>query len=143
MYINFRNRFIDLVYCRGCSSFSVSAIYAFCYIYQVQTSGNDASISNDSGVTEVLGSTFSSFHGQFEGINVNDGSNLLEDERHNSSCEEKTMLWLNDYKCSLCGIEMPPSFVEERLEHSDFHLAEKLQKEESRSHQRTSVLSQR
>lgn len=121
----------------------MTAIYAFCYIYQVQTSRNDASVSNYSGVTEVLGSTSSSFHGQFEGINVNDGSNILEDERLNSSCQKKTMLWLNDYKCSLCGIEMPPSFVEERLEHSDFHLAEKLQKEESRNHQRPSVVSQR
>ncbi|KAI5409303.1 hypothetical protein KIW84_020480, partial [Lathyrus oleraceus] len=62
--------------------------------------------------------------------NVNDGSNLLEEDRLNS-CQETTMLWLNDYKCSLCGIELPPSFVEERLEHSDFHFAEKLQKEES------------
>lgn len=117
----------------------MTAIYDF---WQVQTSRNDASVSNYSGVTEVLGST-SSFHGQFEGINVNDGSNILEDERLNSSCQKKTMLWLNDYKCSLCGIEMPPSFVEERLEHSDFHLAEKLQKEESRNHHRPCVLSQR
>lgn len=106
----------------------------------MQTSGNDATSSNHSGCTEVLGST--SFQGQFEGINVNNRSNLLEDERPNSSCQETTMLWLNDYKCSLCGIELPPSFVEERLEHSDFHLAEKLQKEESRIRQ-TSVLSQR
>ena len=116
------------------------AIYAFCYIYQAQT-GNDASCSNYSGVKEVVGSTFS-FEGQFEDTNVHNGSNLLEDEPPNS-CQEMTTLWLNDYKCSLCGIELPPSFVEERLEHSDFHLAEKLQKEESRIHQRTSVLSQR
>lgn len=114
----------------------------FCHIYQVQTSGNDASSSNYSGVTEVPGSTFSSSQGQFEGINVNNGSNLLEDEQLNYSCQEKTMLWLNDYKCSLCGIELPSTFVEERLEHSDFHLAEKLQKEESQIHQ-TPVLSQR
>lgn len=75
-------------------------------------------------------------------MNVDNGSNLLEDMRLNSSFREKTMLWLNDYKCSLCGIELPPSFVEERLEHSDFHLAEKLQEEESRIHQ-ASVPSQR
>ncbi|KAK7308114.1 hypothetical protein VNO77_41710 [Canavalia gladiata] len=105
---------------------------------EAQTSGNDATISNYSGSTEVLGST--SFQGQFESINVKNGSDLLEDGGL-SSCQEKTMLWLNDYKCSLCGIELPPSFVEERLEHSDFHLAEKLQKEESSIHQ-TSVPSQ-
>ena len=28
-------------------------------------------------------------------------------------------------------MELPPSFVEERQEHSDFHLAERLQEEES------------
>ncbi|TKY71239.1 DNA polymerase kappa [Spatholobus suberectus] len=108
-------------------------------VEEVQTSSNDATSSRYSGFTEVLGST--SLQGQFEGINVKNGSNLLEDERLNSCCQEKTMLWLNDYKCSLCGIELPPSFVEERLEHSDFHLAEKLQKEESRIHQ-TSLPSQ-
>ncbi|XP_050887621.1 DNA polymerase kappa-like, partial [Lathyrus oleraceus] len=95
---------------------------------KVQTSGNDAASSHHSACTEMLGST--SFQGKFEGKNVNDGSNLLEEDRLNS-CQETTMLWLNDYKCSLCGIELPPSFVEERLEHSDFHFAEKLQKEES------------
>ncbi|KRH77930.1 hypothetical protein GLYMA_01G242400v4 [Glycine max] len=109
-------------------------------VEEVQTSSNDATSSHYNGFTEVLGST--SYQGKFEGINVKNGSNLLEDERLDSCCQEKTMLWLNDYKCSLCGIELPPSFVAERLEHSDFHLAEKLQKEESRIHQ-TSVPSQR
>ncbi|KAK9666526.1 hypothetical protein RND81_14G191000 [Saponaria officinalis] len=37
--------------------------------------------------------------------------------------------WVDDYKCSICGIEMPPEFVHERQEHSDFHFAEKLQEE--------------
>ncbi|WZZ64089.1 hypothetical protein YC2023_075459 [Brassica napus] len=41
------------------------------------------------------------------------------------------LLWVNGYKCNLCGIELPPSFVEERQEHSDFHLAQRLQNEES------------
>ncbi|XP_027361380.1 DNA polymerase kappa [Abrus precatorius] len=147
---------------RNCSSFPVATDHDFvsdtetdldssdvdyhsCTIWkndgaeEVQTSGNDATISNYSGSTEVLGST--SFQGQFEGINVQNGSNLLEDEELNSSCQEKTMLWLNDYKCSVCGVELPPSFIEERLEHSDFHLAEKIQREESRIHQ-TSFPSQ-
>lgn len=105
------------------------------------TSENDATSSNYSGCTDVPGST--SFQGQFADTNVNNGCNLLKDqERLESSCQESTMLWLNDYKCSLCGTELPPSFVEERLEHSDFHLAEKLQKEESKIHQ-TSLPSQR
>ncbi|XP_058773058.1 DNA polymerase kappa isoform X2 [Vicia villosa] len=99
---------------------------------KVQTSDNDAASSHHSGCTELLGST--SFQGQFEGKNVNDGSNLQEEDKLDS-CQETIMSWLNDYKCSLCGIELPPSFVEERLEHSDFHFAEKLQKEESRIHQ--------
>lgn len=106
----------------------------------MQTSANDATSSNHSGCIEVPGSI--SFQRQFEGINGNDGSNLLEDGRPNSFSQETTMLWLNDYKCSLCGAELPPSFVEERLEHSDFHLAEKLQNEES-SIRQTSVPSQR
>ncbi|XP_047946394.1 DNA polymerase kappa isoform X1 [Salvia hispanica] len=42
-----------------------------------------------------------------------------------------TICWLNDYQCSVCGAELPPSFIEERQEHFDFHLAERLQDEES------------
>lgn len=44
---------------------------------------------------------------------------------------KEPFFWLNDYQCSVCGIELPPSFVEERQEHFDFHLAERLQDEES------------
>ncbi|MED6217750.1 hypothetical protein PIB30_020549 [Stylosanthes scabra] len=107
---------------------------------EVRTSANNASCSNYGQVNEAVGSTFP-IQGQFEDTSTPNLSNLLEDERLNS-CKDKTMLWLNDYKCSLCGIELPPSFIEERLEHSDFHLAEELQKEEeSRIHQRTSVSS--
>lgn len=95
---------------------------------KVGTSDNADASSNHSGCTEVLGST--SFQGQFEEKNVNNGSNLLEDDSPNY-CQEMIMFWLDDYKCSLCGAELPPSFVEERLEHSDFHFAELLQKEES------------
>ncbi|KAI4298561.1 hypothetical protein L6164_032107 [Bauhinia variegata] len=96
-------------------------------------------------VKEVPGSDLSSFQGRGKGSsleNVNNGSNHLEEEQSNSYLEEK--LWLNDYKCALCGIELPPSFVEERQEHADFHLAEKLQKEESSTdlRLRTSMLSQ-
>ena len=31
-----------------------------------------------------------------------------------SKCEEE-LIWLDDYKCSLCGVELPSSFVEEIL----------------------------
>ncbi|KAF2320881.1 hypothetical protein GH714_031560 [Hevea brasiliensis] len=48
----------------------------------------------------------------------------------------------DDCKCSLCGIEMPPDFVEERREHSDFHLAERLQEKESSVNSRTSIQRQ-
>uniref|UniRef100_A0A0E0KGA9 DNA polymerase kappa n=1 Tax=Oryza punctata TaxID=4537 RepID=A0A0E0KGA9_ORYPU len=41
------------------------------------------------------------------------------------------LFWINGYICSLCGFELPPGFEEERQEHSDFHLAEMLQKEEA------------
>ncbi|XP_073123317.1 DNA polymerase kappa isoform X1 [Henckelia pumila] len=47
--------------------------------------------------------------------------------------EKEPFLWLNDYRCSICGIELPSSFIDERQEHFDFHLAEKLQEEESSS----------
>ncbi|KAI3809897.1 hypothetical protein L1987_19500 [Smallanthus sonchifolius] len=50
-----------------------------------------------------------------------------------SSYHKEALIWLEDYKCSLCGVELPPSFLEERQEHSDFHLAEKLQVEEEES----------
>ncbi|XAR52928.1 hypothetical protein NMG60_11021264 [Bertholletia excelsa] len=52
-------------------------------------------------------------------------------------------LWVNDYKCRVCGIELPPSFVDERQEHSDFHLAEQLQEEETGSNPRNLSLRQR
>ncbi|KAK6159198.1 hypothetical protein DH2020_006512 [Rehmannia glutinosa] len=47
------------------------------------------------------------------------------------STDDEALFWLNDYQCSVCGIELPPSFVEERQEHFDFHLAQRLQDEES------------
>ncbi|OWM64784.1 hypothetical protein CDL15_Pgr028501 [Punica granatum] len=59
------------------------------------------------------------------------GHSMFHNEEPPSSHQEGQFFWLNDYKCSLCGIELPSSFVEERQEHSDFHLAEKLQREES------------
>ncbi|KAJ8763532.1 hypothetical protein K2173_002415 [Erythroxylum novogranatense] len=53
------------------------------------------------------------------------------------------IFWVDEYKCSICGIEIPPDFFEERLEHSDFHFAERIQKEESAFDSRTPVPRQR
>lgn len=61
----------------------------------------------------------------------NKKANLPDDDTVSSSNQGELLLWVNDYKCSLCGIELPPCFVEERQEHFDIHLAERLQKEES------------
>ncbi|KAK1315752.1 hypothetical protein QJS10_CPA05g01213 [Acorus calamus] len=57
----------------------------------------------------------------------NDADKFLD---KNASNQEQPF-WIEDYRCSLCGFELPPCFVEERQEHSDYHLAEKLQREES------------
>ncbi|KAL8541590.1 hypothetical protein ACS0TY_002742 [Phlomoides rotata] len=61
-------------------------------------------------------------------------STLDRCKREERSCNEdeagssnEIMFWLNDYQCSVCGIELPPSFIQERQEHFDFHLAERLQ----------------
>lgn len=74
---------------------------------------------------------------------VNRRANTLDDEPVSSSNRGQQLLWINDYECSLCGIELPPSFAEERQEHFDFHLAERLQNEESRSGPRTPMPRQR
>ncbi|VFQ94246.1 unnamed protein product [Cuscuta campestris] len=55
---------------------------------------------------------------------------------HCSDDHEEFLVWLDGYKCSLCGIEMPPGFIEERREHSDFHVAQRLQDEESNDNYR-------
>ncbi|KAK1439970.1 hypothetical protein QVD17_05795 [Tagetes erecta] len=61
--------------------------------------------------------------------------NFSDDETGpSSSYKKEPLIWLEDYKCSLCGAELPPSFLEERQEHFDFHLAEKLQVEEESGH---------
>uniref|UniRef100_A0A803NNW8 DNA polymerase kappa n=1 Tax=Cannabis sativa TaxID=3483 RepID=A0A803NNW8_CANSA len=76
---------------------------------------------------------------------VTNGVNFTaaEAEVVSSMGQRELFLWVNDYKCSICGIEMPPDFVEERQEHCDFHLAEKLQKEESGTGFRSSTLRHR
>uniref|UniRef100_A0ACD6A5E2 Uncharacterized protein n=1 Tax=Avena sativa TaxID=4498 RepID=A0ACD6A5E2_AVESA len=48
-----------------------------------------------------------------------------------SSSKPDEHFWIDGYICSLCGFELPQCFEEERQEHSDFHLAEMLQKEDT------------
>ncbi|KAL1812049.1 hypothetical protein ACET3Z_022114 [Daucus carota] len=60
-----------------------------------------------------------------------------------SNYNKEFSLWVDDYKCSLCGAEIPPNFIEERQDHSDFHLAERLQEEESNNYNGNLTLKQR
>ncbi|XP_060168079.1 DNA polymerase kappa-like isoform X1 [Lycium barbarum] len=87
-----------------------------------------------------------SYTGQFEASSCDRweiGVNCADDEAGSVSDQKQLFRWVDDYKCSICGIELPPSFVEERQEHSDFHLAEKLQGEESGNHHRSFMPQQR
>lgn len=85
-----------------------------------------------------------SLPGQLEGASPDRMNWVIMDNEAVFSSEQKDgLVWVDDYKCSLCGIEMPPHFDEERQEHSDFHLAERLQKDESRMDSRTSTPRQR
>ncbi|XP_059647891.1 DNA polymerase kappa [Cornus florida] len=81
-----------------------------------------------------------------EGISqdqVKKRTNLSDEAAASSLNQKEPFLWVNDYKCSLCGIELPPSFVEERQEHSDFHFAQRLQEEESSNSPSNLALKQR
>lgn len=94
--------------------------------------------SHQNAVTGLLEADSSSVEFRCSSLDeVNKRANLLDDEAVSSSNQGELLLWVNDYKCSQCGFELPLGFVEERQEHSDFHLAERLQKEESRSETRT------
>lgn len=97
------------------------------------------------GVSPMVRAGYS-FPGQSEGSSVDRAISVTsthDDFAIPSFNRKELLLWMDDYKCSICGIEMPPDFVEERQEHFDFHLAEKLQNEESGIDSRTSMLRQR
>ncbi|ESQ30482.1 hypothetical protein EUTSA_v10011295mg [Eutrema salsugineum] len=64
---------------------------------------------------------------------MNDNSNTQNTKAVSVFPQMEPLFWIDGYRCNLCGIELPPSFVEERQEHSDFHLAQRLQNEESGS----------
>lgn len=74
---------------------------------------------------------------------MNDNCNALNAKAFSVVPQMEPLFWVDGYKCNLCGIELPPSFVEERQEHSDFHLAQRLQNEESRSGSSTTPTSKR
>ncbi|OEL23261.1 DNA polymerase kappa [Dichanthelium oligosanthes] len=56
---------------------------------------------------------------------------LTSHEATASRSKPGQQLWIDGYICSICRFELPPGFEEERQEHSDFHLAESLQQEET------------
>ncbi|XP_028070031.1 DNA polymerase kappa-like isoform X2 [Camellia sinensis] len=107
---------------------------------------NDGSLNSKSkakvNTPEMIGHTLKSYEAEASQLvkidldTMNKRTNL-SDDAVSSSNQNKQSLWVDDYKCLLCGIEMPSSFVEERQEHSDFHLADRLQKEESDSNPRS------
>ncbi|KAK4741166.1 hypothetical protein SAY87_024754 [Trapa incisa] len=71
------------------------------------------------------------------------GDGHIMSHNEGNTCSKWQFSWLDDYKCSVCGVELPPSFVEERQEHLDFHLAEKLQREEPANQPRVHSSTQR
>ncbi|EOA36744.1 hypothetical protein CARUB_v10012571mg [Capsella rubella] len=74
---------------------------------------------------------------------MNDNPNAQNTESVSVFPQTEPLFWVDGYKCILCGIELPPSFVEERQEHSDFHLAQRLQSEESGSSSSTTPSKRR
>lgn len=62
---------------------------------------------------------------------LNEPDQLTSSKDVASSSKPDQQLWIDGYICSICGFELPSGFEEERLEHSDFHLAETLQQEEA------------
>ncbi|XP_077221352.1 DNA/RNA polymerases superfamily protein [Tasmannia lanceolata] len=83
---------------------------------------------------------------QFEANNLGemyDKANPSDNNVAVSSSREENSFWIDDYRCSLCGFELPPDFVEERQDHSDYHFAEVLQKEESTHNSRVLMQKQR
>ena len=74
--------------------------------------------------------------------NLDDVGQLISHEATASSSKPGRQLWIDGYICSICGFELPPGFEEERQEHSDFHLAESLQQEETVDSKR-SICSER
>ncbi|KAJ4966332.1 hypothetical protein NE237_018181 [Protea cynaroides] len=95
--------------------------------------------------SEMVESQSVSLFGQSKGNNMKGWKERvsLTDKTILSSSQQEQSFWVDGYKCSLCGVELPPSFVEERQEHSDYHFAEMIQKMESDHNSRYPSLKQR
>ncbi|KAK6916326.1 hypothetical protein RJ641_019187, partial [Dillenia turbinata] len=65
-----------------------------------------------------------------------------KDEPVSSSYQQEQILRIDGNKCSVSGIELPPSFIEERQEHAYFYHAQKLQNEQEPSSSLRSPLPQ-
>ncbi|KZV50557.1 DNA polymerase kappa [Dorcoceras hygrometricum] len=96
---------------------------------------NDDDLSTENGAIEMV-----PIFAERDSSSMKNEESSLERPRRVIGCsddepvslhEKEPLVWLNGYRCSVCGIELPPSFIDERQEHFDFHLAERLQKEES------------
>ncbi|XP_015901598.3 DNA polymerase kappa isoform X1 [Ziziphus jujuba] len=111
--------------------------------FQKTTSENEEKTQD--GVAQLLGADYS-LPVQFEGSCLDRSeseTDVMGSNAASSSHQGELFSWLNGYMCSICGMELPPNFVEERQEHSDFHLAKQLQEEESGTDLRTSMLRPR
>ncbi|CAD6205836.1 unnamed protein product [Miscanthus lutarioriparius] len=103
-----------------------------CFIPEQRSLGNysnEAVLSNPLGGTKLDDVSSSAKVAPTEKLNEPD--NLTSPKAVASSSKPDQQSWINGYICSICGFELPPGFEEERLEHSDFHLAETLQQEEA------------
>ncbi|XP_022148772.1 DNA polymerase kappa isoform X3 [Momordica charantia] len=103
------------------------------------------SISNCSAasVSEAPIAACASLPGNLEGKYDNNVAARTHVNEVRSPDNDGQIWWIDDYKCTICGAELPVSFVDERQEHIDFHIAEKLQEEESGIRSRTLMPRQR
>ncbi|KAK9165330.1 hypothetical protein Scep_000521 [Stephania cephalantha] len=92
------------------------------------------------GVQMAKTNSFSGYSETYYGDRHNKRANISDEVNKK---QPPPILWEDDYKCALCGAELPPSFVEERREHSDYHFAEMLQKEETKLSERDLIQRQR
>ncbi|KAK8956955.1 DNA repair protein REV1 [Platanthera zijinensis] len=99
---------------RHCDKFCFSE-----YHHSVSNSVAERRELNDSCVDEFRSN---------ESLQPNEGTHSVESSKH---MKEVSLRWIDDYICSVCGIELPVSFIEERLEHLDYHFAQRLEEEES------------
>ncbi|XP_042416902.1 DNA polymerase kappa-like isoform X2 [Zingiber officinale] len=98
---------------------------------------NQLFVSNEGNVTSSeIQAEYSNKECQSKCKGKEDLTNIVDfsdRKRAASSRDSSRPFWIDDYICSVCGIEIPTNFIEERQEHLDYHLAQMLQKEECRS----------